>query len=111
VNKETEAEAGQLATQYLWHAGYDPRGFMYFYDKMVGDASHTHTASFFRTHPPSSDRALLSLAELVYLPAKARTTEDTPRFQRMHALAEAWVKAHPRVTSGAPAGCGTSTTN
>jgi predicted Zn-dependent protease len=29
LNKETEAEAGQLATQYLRRAGYDARGFMW----------------------------------------------------------------------------------
>ena len=105
VNRETEAEAGLLGTQYLWRSGYDTRGFMYFYDKMVSEEVHTMTSSFFRTHPPSVDRALVSLAELEYLPKKTKTIQDSPRFQRIHVLAEAWVKAHRRTASAPPAGC------
>jgi len=107
VNRETEAEAGQLSTQYLWHAGYDPRGFMLFYDKMAGEEDHRVTSSFFRTHPPSVDRAMVSLAELEYLPKKARLRTDSVRFRNMHAVAEAWLKTHKRAESVAPAECGT----
>ena len=94
VNSSTEGEAGQLATQYLWYAGYDPRGFMYFYDRMVSDPKHAATASFFRTHPPSIDRALLSLAELEYLPKKQLVQPNSPAFQRARTLADTWLKAH-----------------
>jgi hypothetical protein len=94
VNTSTEGEAGQLATQYLWHAGYDPRGFMYFYDRMVADPKHTRTASFFRTHPASIDRALLSLAELEYLPKKQLVQPNSLAFQRARTLADTWLKAH-----------------
>jgi predicted Zn-dependent protease len=94
VSRETEGEAGQLGTQYLWHAGYDPRGFVLFYDRMTRDAHRAATASFFRTHPPAGDRALATLTELEYLPKKpgARTTSE--RFVHARALAEAWLKAH-----------------
>jgi hypothetical protein len=79
---------------------------MYFYDKMAAEKTHSLTASFFRTHPPMAERALVSLAELEYLPAKARVVRDSPRFQRMHALAETWLKMHPHAPP-APAGdCG-----
>jgi hypothetical protein len=105
VNRETEAEAGQLATQYLWRAGYDPRGFMYFYDKMAGEQNFATTSSFFRTHPPSVDRAIISLAELDYLPKKAKPAVDTLRFRNMHAVAETWLKTHKRLDLGAPAEC------
>jgi hypothetical protein len=107
VNRETEAEAGQLSTQYLWKAGYEPRGFMYFYDKMVAETVHANTASFFRTHPPGIDRALLSLAELEYLPRQAKPIRNSLRFQRMHAIAEAWVKAHKTQGPVMPEGCDT----
>jgi hypothetical protein len=94
VNKDTEGEAGQLATQYLWNAGFDPRGFMYFYDRMVSDPKHAETASFFRTHPPSIDRALLTLAELEYLPKKPLVQANSLAFQRARALAQTWLKTH-----------------
>jgi hypothetical protein len=106
VNRETEAEAGQLATQYLWRAGYDPRGFMFFYDKMASEENHRVTSSFFRTHPPSTDRAIVSLAELEYLPKHAKQTTDSLRFQRMHAVADTWLKTHKRLETGPPVECG-----
>jgi peptidase M48-like protein len=106
VNRETEAEAGQLATQYLWKAGYDPRAFMRFYDKMVSDPVHTQTSSFFRTHPPSVDRALISLAELEYLPrTKAKPIIDSPRFDRIHVVVEAWLKTHRAAMAQNPPEC------
>lgn len=94
VNRETEAEAGQLGTQYLWHAGYDPRGFVRFYDRMAGQADHSATASFFRTHPPGGDRALATLSELAYLPKKEPERVNSESFVRVKALTEAWLKAH-----------------
>jgi Zn-dependent protease with chaperone function len=106
VNRETEAEAGQLATQYLWRAGYDPRGFMQFYDKMAAEKDYALTSSFFRTHPPSVDRALVSLAELEYLPKKAKPIRDSLRFRNMHAVAETWLKTHKRLDTGSPPECG-----
>jgi hypothetical protein len=106
VNRETEAEAGQLSTQYLWRAGYDPRGFMYFYDKMAGEQNYAVTSSFFRTHPPSVDRAILSLAELEYLPKKSKPITDSMRFRNMRAVADTWLKTHKRLDPGVPPECG-----
>jgi len=94
VSRETEAEAGQLGTQYLWRAGYDPRGFVLFYDRMARDQDHAATASFFRTHPPAVDRALATLGELEYLPKKPRPRTNSERFVRVRALAETWLKTH-----------------
>lgn len=106
VNRETEAEAGQLATQYLWRANYDPQGFMHFYDKMASEQNYAVTSSFFRTHPPSVDRAIVSLAELEYLPKKAKPVTDSLRFRNMRAVAETWLKTHKRLETGLPAECG-----
>jgi hypothetical protein len=96
VNRETEGEAGQLGTQYLWNAGYDPRGFVHFYDRLAAEEDHAATASFFRTHPPAVDRALSTLAELEYLPKHPHARTDSERFVRTRALAGAWLKLHPR---------------
>lgn len=96
VNRETEGEAGQLSTQYLWKAGFDDRGFVHFYDRMAGDEDRGATASFFRTHPPAVERALVTLAELEYLPKQTRPRTNSDRFVRVKALAEAWLKLHTR---------------
>ena len=47
----------------------------------------------------------ISLAELDYLPKKAKPAVDTLRFRNMHAVAETWLKTHKRLDLGAPAEC------
>lgn len=96
VNRETEGEAGQLGTQYLWKAGYDERGFVRFYDRMASEEDRGVTASFFRTHPPAVECALVTLSELEYLPKQTRPRTNSERFVRTRALAEAWLKLHTR---------------
>ena len=34
VSRDYELEADQLGVQYAWNAGYDPSGFVRFFDKM-----------------------------------------------------------------------------
>jgi hypothetical protein len=105
VNRETEAEAGQLSTQYLWRSGYDPRGFMHFYDAMASEQNFMLTSSFFRTHPPSVDRALISLAEVEYLPKKKSPIRNSLRFQHMRTVADAWVSTHKPRAETLPEEC------
>jgi hypothetical protein len=64
------------------------------------------TSSFFRTHPPSVDRAILSLAELEYLPKRAKPITDSMRFRNMRAVADSWLKTHKRLEAGTPPECG-----
>ncbi|MDA2924243.1 M48 family metalloprotease [Acidobacteria bacterium AH-259-L09] len=52
VSREYESEADQLGVQYLWNAGYDPKGFVTFFDKMASEKGYVRSASFFRTLPP-----------------------------------------------------------
>jgi len=80
---------------------------MHFYDKMASEQNYAVTSSFFRTHPPSVDRAMLSLAELEYLPKRARPITDSVRFRNMRAVADGWLKTHKRLDSGTPPECGT----
>jgi Zn-dependent protease with chaperone function/Skp family chaperone for outer membrane proteins len=104
VNRETEGEAGQLSAQYLWKAGYDDRGFVHFYDRMASEEDRGATASFFRTHPPAVERALVTLSELEYLPKQIRPRTNSERFVRTRALAEAWLKLHARAPVKAECG-------
>ena len=58
VSRDYEEEADQLGAQYAWNAGYDPKGFITFFDKMASEKGYVRSASFFRTHPPFFERIL-----------------------------------------------------
>ena len=58
VSRDYEKEADQLGVQYAWNAGYDPAGFIRFFDKMATKKGYVNGASWFRTHPPFYDRIL-----------------------------------------------------
>lgn len=81
VNREFEAEADQLGAQYAWKAGYDPKGFISFFDRMASDKGYLRSASFFRTHPPYFERIVSTLSEITYLPKSADLTVDSSSYQ------------------------------
>lgn len=56
VSREFELEADQLGVQYAWKSGYDPSGFIRFFDKMATTEGYIKGASWFRTHPPFYER-------------------------------------------------------
>jgi Zn-dependent protease with chaperone function len=82
VNRVYEAEADQLGAQYAWHAGYDPRGFITFFDKMASEKGYVKSASFFRTHPPFFERILSTVSEIEYLPKNRDLAIDSTAFQQ-----------------------------
>lgn len=81
VNREFETEADQLGAQYAWKAGYDPAGFVTFFDKMASTEGYAKSASFFRTHPPFGDRIMATFAEMLYLPKSDGLRLDSSEFQ------------------------------
>ncbi|MBS1829007.1 MAG: M48 family metalloprotease [Acidobacteria bacterium] len=83
VNREFEAEADQLGVQYCWHAGYDPRGFITFFDQMANEEGYVKSASWFRTHPPFYERIVSTFSEIEYLPAKDNLRVDAAEFHEM----------------------------
>lgn len=83
VSREFEAEADQLGVQYAWRAGYDPRGFITFFDKMASEKGYVRSASFFRTHPPFYDRILSSFSEIEYLPPAGSPQVDSSEFRQI----------------------------
>jgi Zn-dependent protease with chaperone function len=90
VNRKFEAEADQLGAQYAWRAGYDPRGFITFFDKMASEKGYVKSASFFRTHPPFFERILSTVSEIEYLPKSEALTVDSTNFREFkQRLAEA----------------------
>jgi predicted Zn-dependent protease len=73
-------EADQLGVQYTWRAGFDPRGFVTFFDKMASQERYVKSASFFRTHPPFFDRIVTTFSEIEYLPPKEDLQVDSTNF-------------------------------
>ncbi len=87
VTRESEREADQLGIQYLWNAGYDPNGFVSFFEKLQREEKSKpgRLAGFFRTHPSTDDRIVAALDEQRYLPEKDTYIVDTSEFQRIRA--------------------------
>ena len=81
VSRKFEAEADQLGAQYAWRAGYDPRGFITFFDKMASEKGYVQSASFFRTHPPYFERILSTFSEIEYLPKSEALKVDSTEFR------------------------------
>ena len=80
VSRDYEAEADQLGAQYAWQAGYDPKGFITFFDKMASEEGYVKTTSFFRTHPPFLERIISTFSEITYLPPKKDLRVDSSTF-------------------------------
>jgi hypothetical protein len=83
VSREYEAEADQLGAQYLWKAGYDPRGFVSFFDKMASEKGYVRSLSFFRTHPAFYDRIITTFREISFLPPKEDYITDSKEFHQI----------------------------
>lgn len=85
VTRESEKEADQLGIQYVWNTGYDPNGFVSFFEKLQAQekAKPGKLAGFFRTHPFTVDRIALSLDEERYLPEKEHYIVNTSEFDRV----------------------------
>ncbi len=83
VSREFELEADQLGVQYAWNAGYDPSGFIRFFDKMATREGYVNGASWFRTHPPFYARMVETKREMMFLPEKPNLIRDSEEFRRM----------------------------
>jgi Zn-dependent protease with chaperone function len=83
VSRDFELEADQLGIQYAWKSGYDPEGFIRFFDKMASKHGYAIGASWFRTHPPFYQRMVDSKREIMFLPAKESWIVQTLQFEQM----------------------------
>ena len=65
VTRASEKEADQLGIQYMWNTGYDPNGFVSFFEKLQEQEKSKpgNHAGWFRTHPYTVDRIAASLDE------------------------------------------------
>ncbi len=83
VSRDYEEEADQLGAQYAWNSGYDPKGFVSFFDKMASENGYVQSASFFRTHPPFFERIVSTFSEIEYLPPKRDLIVDSTAFREI----------------------------
>ncbi|MDX1978840.1 MAG: M48 family metalloprotease [Bryobacteraceae bacterium] len=83
VSRDFEREADQLGIQYTWNAGYDPSGFIRFFDLMATKEGYVNGLSWFRTHPPFYERMVDAQRELHYLPKKDNLIVRSTQFDRM----------------------------
>jgi len=83
VSRDYEMEADQLGVQYAWNSGYDPSGFIRFFDKIATREGYVNGASWFRTHPPFYQRMVNTRREIMFLPAKQDLIVQTSAFEQM----------------------------
>jgi len=102
VSRQFELEADQLGVQYAWSAGYDPRGFIRFFDKMATTAGYVNGLSWFRTHPPFYERMVHSQREIMYLPEKEDLIVSSPAFDEMKKELEKVTAAAEEEEEGRP---------
>ena len=83
VSRDFELEADQLGVQYAWNAGYDPSGFIQFFDKMATKEGYVNSVSWFRTHPAFYQRMVAAQQEIMFLPAKPGYITQSAAFEEM----------------------------
>jgi len=83
VSRDYELQADQLGVQYTWNAGYDPTGFIRFFDKIATKKGYVEGISWFRTHPPFYTRMVDSEREIMFLPKKPNYVVNTEAFKEM----------------------------
>ena len=113
VSRDYETEADQLGIQYAWKTGYDPNGFIRFFDKMASKEGNVIGASWFRTHPVFYDRMIRARREITFLPKKEQTIVQTTEFEEMKKLLAVQVvksneqldKKRPTLLVGGEEGC------
>ncbi len=83
VSREFELQADQLGIQYAWNSGYDPSGFIRFFDKMATKEGYVNGVSWFYDHPPFYQRMVDAEREIMFLPKKQNLIKQTPEFEAM----------------------------
>jgi len=90
VSRDFELEADTLGVQYAYTSGYDPDGFVNFFDKMATKFGYAQSTSFFATHPAFSERVMNLAKQSVYLKSLnlknvEELTIDSSDFQKVRA--------------------------
>lgn len=84
-----ETEADDLATGYLYQAGYHPDVLASFFDRLWRSRQEAHLTRFLMTHPLSTDRAARVRWRISTWPLDDRWTRDSAAFHEVQALLRA----------------------
>lgn len=82
-----EAEADYLGMQYMYKTGYDPTGFVDFFEKIetLEKRKPGTVSRLFASHPPTDDRITKSQQEMAQLKPRPEYVVTTSEFQDMKA--------------------------
>jgi hypothetical protein len=69
--------------QYAWNAGYDPTGYIRFFDKMATKEGYVNGVSWFRTRPAFYQRMVEAQREILFLPHKPDFIMQTSAFEEL----------------------------
>jgi predicted Zn-dependent protease len=83
VSRQYELQADQLGIQYAWNAGYDPTGFIRFFDKMATKEGYVNGIGWFYDHPPFYERMVDAEREIDFLPKRQQYVVQTSAFLQM----------------------------
>ncbi len=84
-SRGAEKEADSLGVQYLYAAGYDPRGMATMFEKLASKNKKKRgtVSKLFSSHPQSTYRRDMSLALVARFPEKEEYIISTSEFQRI----------------------------
>ena len=83
VSRDFELQADQLGIQYAWNSGYNPDGFIRFFDKMATQEGYVNGVGWFHDHPPFYERMVDAEREIDFLPKKPGLVLQTSEFLAM----------------------------
>jgi predicted Zn-dependent protease len=86
TSEKSRREADQLAVQYAWRAGFDPRGFIAYIDTIAGNEDAAGTAGLFDKRAQFEKRVMDVFSEIAYLPPAGRPFNDSLDFKLAKAL-------------------------
>ncbi len=86
-SRNQEAEADYLGVQYMYKTGYDPTGFVDFFEKIqtLEKRKPGTVSKLFSTHPPTDDRIKKSQIEISDLKARPEYVVTTSEFNDVKA--------------------------
>jgi len=102
ISREYELEADQLGIQYTWKAGFDPTGFIRFFDQMATRRGYVNGLSWFHQHPPFYQRMVDAQRELSFLPRKTDAVFTSAAFSQMKQALSASTAAAREREEGRP---------
>jgi beta-barrel assembly-enhancing protease len=103
--RDAEREADLLGLEYVYVAGYDPKAFVQFFEKLHIEEKHKHNliAQAFTTHLMTTERVRRAQEEIsTLLPAKPAYIVDTSAFQEVNSRLAEIMHEHAAYENGRP---------